>query len=272
MSLLLLAGAVGGLIATAALGHRHLVYHPDSRDPGALGEAAPGVPGRDARLRTEDGLELSAWLLEPTGEDRASAVLYLPGNGGDRSGRLDVGRALAAEGFTVLLLDYRGFGANPGSPSEDGLAADARAGAAYLRSVGFAPERSVYVGESIGTGVAARLAVTDPPAGLVLRSPFTSLTDVAAAHYPGALVRAVLRDRFESARHLARSDVPVVVLSGDADEIVPPASSAALAAAVGTLHDEVVLPGAGHNDPVWFGPFLAERVARLADDVIGPPR
>lgn len=269
MTLLVVAGTVGALLAGAALGQRHLVYFPDSSDPGSLAEAARGVAGRDARLLTEDGIELSAWLLEPTGGDRDTAVLYLPGNGGDRTGRLDVGLALAAEGFTVLLLDYRGFGANPGSPSEDGLSADARAGAAYLRSVGFAPERTLYVGESIGTGVAARLAVTDPPAGLVLRSPFTSLPDVAAAHYPRALVRLVLRDRFESARHLAGSDVPVVVLSGDADVIVPPSSSAALAAAVGRLHDEVVLPGVGHNDPVWFGPFLAERVAALADDVIG---
>ena len=84
---------------------------------------------------------------------------------------------------------------------------------------------------------------TLPPAGLVLRSPFTSLTDVAAAHYPGALVRAVLRDRFESARHLARSDVPVVVLSGDADQIVPPASSAALAAADEALPDLADIKG-----------------------------
>jgi len=102
----------------------------------------------------------------------------------------------------------------------------------------------------------------------VLRSPFTSLVDVGAAHYPRPVVRLVLRDRFESARHLADSPVPVVVLSGDADDIVPPASSAALAASVGNLHREVVLPGVGHNDPVWFGPYLAEQVAAFADDVV----
>ena len=124
------------------------------------------------------------------------------------------------------------------------------------------------MGESIGTGVAARLAVTDPPAGLVLRSPFSSLTDVAEAHYPRPLVRLVLRDRFESVRHLSGSTVPVVVLAGDADEVVPPDSSAALAAAVGNLQAEVVLPDVGHNDPVWFGPYLAEQVTRLADEVI----
>ena len=195
-------------------------------------------------------------------------MLYLPGNGGNRAGRLEAARAMADEGFTVLLMDYRGFGGNPGSPSEDGLVADAQAGAAFVRSMGFGVDRTLYVGESIGTGVAARLAVTDPPAGMVLRSPFTSLTDVAEAHYPRPLVRLVLRDRFESVRHLSGSTVPVVVLAGDADEVVPPDSSAALAAAVGNLQAEVVLPDVGHNDPVWFGPYLAEQVTRLADEVI----
>jgi uncharacterized protein len=269
VSTLVIAGLVGGLLGAAWLGQRHLVFFPDTSDPGPLAEAAAGVAGQDVRLRTDDGLELGAWLLEPTGPERRAAVLYLPGNGGNRTGRLDVGEAIAAEGFTVLLVDYRGYGANPGSPSEDGLAADARAGAAYLRSIGFTPERTLYVGESIGTGVTARLAVSDPPAGIVLRSPFTSLVDVGAAHYPRPVVRLVLRDRFDSARHLAGSPVPVVVLSGDADDIVPPASSAALAAEVGNLHRELVLPGVGHNDAIWFGPTLADEIAALADDVIG---
>ena len=261
--------ALAVLLGAAWLGQRHLVYVPDRSDPGRLAQAAPGTDGTDVRLRTADGLELGAWLLRPTGADREVAVIYLPGNGGNRAGRLEVGRALAAQGLTVLLLDYRGFGGNPGAPSEDGLVADAQAAVAYLRLMGFGPERTLYVGESIGTGVTARLAVTDPPAGIVLRSPFTSLADVAAAHYPRVLVERVLRDRFESARHLADSTVPVVVLYGDADDIVPAASSAALAESVGTLQREVVLPGAGHNDAVWVGPFLAQQVAELADDVVG---
>jgi uncharacterized protein len=269
VSSIVIAGVVGGLLGAAWLGQRHLVFFPDPSDPGPLAAAAPSVAGRDVRLRTRDGLELAAWLLDPVGTDRETAVLYLPGNGGNRAGRIDVGRAIAAEGFTVLLLDYRGYGANPGAPSEDGLVADAQAAAAYLCSAGFTPERTLYVGESIGTGVAARLAVSDPPAGMLLRSPFTSLLDVAAAHYPRALAGLVLRDRFESAEHLADSPVPVVVLAGDADEIVPPSSSAALAAAVGNLHREVVLPDVGHNDATWFGPMLADEVAALADDVIG---
>lgn len=262
-----LAAVLGGLGGAAWLGQRHLVYFPDRSDPGALAQAAPGVDGEDVRLRTADGLELDAWLLHPTAADRDVAVLYLPGNGGNRAGRIDVGRALAAEGMTVLLLDYRGFGGNPGVPSEDGLVADAQAGAAYLRSAGFGPERTLYVGESIGTGVSARLAVSDPPAGIVLRSPFTSLADVAAAHYPRVLVDLLLRDRFESARHLAGSQVPVVILSGDADDIVPASLSASLAEEVGNLRRVVVLPGVGHNDAVWFGPFLAEEVSALADGV-----
>lgn len=268
VSLLVITALLGALLTAAFFGQRQLVFHPEGDGPGSLTSAAPGVAGQDVRLEVDGRLELRTWLLTPTGVDRDVAVLYLPGNGGDRGDRLEVGRALAAEGMTVLLMDYRGFGGNPGSPSEDGLVADAQAGAAFLRSMGFEAERTLYVGESIGTGVAARLAVTDAPAGILLRSPFTSLTDVASAHYPRALVRLVLRDRFESAQHLAGSQVPVSVLYGAADEVVPASSSAALAAAVGNLHEEVVVPDVGHNDPIWFGEFLAGHVASLADAVV----
>lgn len=245
---------------------RNLIYFPDPGDPGSVARRVPG--SRDVRLRTADGLELRAWWLAPGGVERHTAVLYCPGNGGNRLGRLGVGRELAARGFGVLLLDYRGYGANPGSPSEAGLVRDARAGAAYLRDIGFAAMRTLYVGESLGTGVVAQLVASDPPAGAVLRSPFTSLVDVGKVHYPFLPVDLVLRDRFDSVEPLRASRVPVHVLRGEADEVIPTAISARLAAQVGRLHGETVLPGVGHNDEVWFGPLFADVVARLADDVI----
>lgn len=267
--LLVASGVIAGILvavtALTAVAERALIYHPDPTDVGSVG-ARVGT-GEDVVLRTEDGLSLDAWLLHPTGTDRGAAVLYCPGNGGNRLSRLGVGQEIARRGFTVLLLDYRGYGGNPGSPSETGLARDARAAAAFLRERGFDGERTLYVGESIGTGVAARLAVTDPPAGLVLRSPFPSLAELASTHVPRPLA-LLLREGYRSADALRDSDVPVVVLHGDADEIVPSRLSAALAAQVGTLHDEVVLPGVGHNDAVWFGPVLADAVVDLADATI----
>ena len=174
--------------------------------------------------------------------------------------------ALARQGFTVLLVDYRGFGANPGAPSEDGLIQDAEAAVAHLRQAGFGPQQTIYVGESIGTGVAARLAVTDPPAAVLLRSPYTSLADVARAAY-GIPLGWALRDRFDTLGRIPGITSPVTVLSGAADTIIPPAQSRTIAAAATDLHEHVELPGVGHNDSIWFGPFLAERVADLADSL-----
>ncbi|MBO1752768.1 alpha/beta hydrolase [Actinotalea sp. BY-33] len=241
---------------------RQLMYHPDATPVGEVADRVDGA--EDVVLQTEDGLDLGAWLVPPQGGDRETAVLYLPGNGGNRAGRLETAQAIAAHGFTVLLVDYRGYGGNPGSPSEEGLAHDARAAVALLRDRGFEPARTLYVGESIGTGVASGLVVTDPPAGVLLRSPFTSFAEVVDGHAPFP-ARRLVRDEYPSAADLRSSDVPVTILYGDADGVVPPRLSAELATQVPNLVDEVVVPGAGHNDSLWFGEFLAEAVVALAD-------
>lgn len=245
---------------------RSLIYVPDSSSVGPADAVMPGA--RDLTLTTSDGLDLTAWLIPPAEEtDRDLAVLYAPGNGGNRAGRVTIASELADRGFTVLLLDYRGYGGNPGSPSEQGLAADAVAAADALEAEGFGPARTIYFGESIGTGVVARLQSTRPPAGVLLRSPFPEFTDVAAHHYPFVPVRQLLRDRFASIDHLRGSDVPISVVYGTADTIVPPELSREVAAATGNLVEEVSLDGVGHNDAAMFGAPVADATERLADHI-----
>jgi fermentation-respiration switch protein FrsA (DUF1100 family) len=168
-------------------------------------------------------------------------------------------------------MDYRGYAGNPGSPSEAGLSADADAAVVALRELGYPAARTIYLGESLGTGVVAALAQRQPPAGVVLRSPFTELADVATHHYPWLPVRPLLRDRFPVAPLVASSEVPTVVVSGSGDTIVPAELSARVADAAGVLAAEVVLEGADHNDPVMLGPAVADAVARLADEVVSKP-
>lgn len=261
---LVVLGVIAVLAALAFFGQRSMIYFPDRSDPGPAAQTLVG--GTDVTLHTSDGLDLQAWRIDPAGDDRAQAVLYLPGNGGNRAGRAIVAESLAQQGFTVLLVDYRGYGGNPGAPSENGLVKDAQAAVAYLREAGFGPERTIYVGESIGTGVAAQLAVTDPPAAVLLRSPYTSLADVARAAY-GIPLGWALRDRFDSLSEMPRITCPVTILSGAADAIIPPAQSRTIAEAAPDLHEHVELARVGHNDSLWFGPFLAERVADLADSL-----
>jgi uncharacterized protein len=195
------------------------------------------------------------------------AVLICNGNGGNRSLRAALAAELSRMGLAVLLFDYRGYGDNPGHPSEDGLAADARAARAYLAErPEVDPERLVYLGESLGAAVALRLATERPPAALVLRSPFASLAEVGRLHYPLVPVSLLLRDRYDSAARAGRLTAPLLVVAGGRDRIVPAGHSRRLFAAAPQPKRLVVLDGADHNDhDLLAGPrLLAELRAFLA--------
>ena len=159
-----------------------------------------------------------------------------------------------------------GYGGNPGSPSERGLARDVRAARQFLlRETQVPPERLLYFGESLGAAVVTELATEHPPAGLVLRSPFVDLASVGAVHYPFLPVRALLRDRYPVAEQLRGIRVPTTVVYGSDDSIVPPAQSRAVADAAAQLHRLVEVPGADHNDPVLLdGEAVVSAVVDLA--------
>jgi uncharacterized protein len=223
---------------------RRLIYFPS---PGPVPSAAAMLStGRDVVLHTEDGIRLGAWYFP----GRRGAVLVCNGNAGDRSMRAALAVALNRMGLSVLLFDYRGYGGNPGRPSEEGLAADARAAQAWLaaqREVD--SDRIAYFGESLGAAVAVGLAMQRPPAALMLRSPFTSLADVGAVHYPWLPVRRLLLDRYPSVERIASVHAPLLVIAGDRDDIVPLSLSRRLYDAAVEPKRFVLVPGAGHNDP-----------------------
>ncbi|CAL9595170.1 putative protein [Nocardiopsis dassonvillei] len=245
-------------------GQRSVIYLPSVGAPPLAAEVLPGAEA--VRLTTDDGLGLDGWFVPPPGRDRGAAVLVANGNAGDREGRAPLARALADEGFSVLLFDYRGYGGNEGSPSEEGLAADAHAAADHLAERGFTADRTLYFGESLGAAVATGLAVGRPPAALFLRSPFSSLADMGERQYPFLPVRLLLWDRYPVAEQVAGIDVPTTVVIGEADCVVPPEQSREVAAASPNLVEEVVLPGAGHNDAdLVHGPEVVAAFVRLAD-------
>ena len=223
---------------------RQLIYLPDRAAP-----APPVAPGHldvdEVTLRTADGLDLAAWFVTP--QEPASIVLVAGGNAGNRGLRLPLAVGLAERGHAVLLLEYRGYGGNPGRPHEDGLLADAHAARDHLVGRDEVDEdHLVYLGESLGAGVAAALADQAPPAALVLRSPFTSLADVGRVHYPFLPVRALLRDRYRVSDDLSRYRGPALVVAGTQDTIVPPDLSRSVAEDVGARYLEIA--GADHND------------------------
>jgi fermentation-respiration switch protein FrsA (DUF1100 family) len=225
---------------------RRLMYFPDGYVPAPREVGLAGV--ESVRFSTSDGLELAGWFV-PAGAEAKGTVLVFNGNAGNRAYRAPLATALASHGLNVLLFDYRGYGGNPGAPTEAGLAADARAAREYLagrRDVDAA--RLVYFGESLGTAVAIGLAAEHPPAALILRSPFTSMADIGAYHYPILPVRLLLRDRFASRDTIGRVRVPVLVIAGDRDEIVPLEHSRGLYDAAAAPKEFVLIQGASHND------------------------
>ncbi len=241
---------------------RSLIYLPDSGPVPAAAEVLPGA--RDVVLTTSDGLDLGGWFLPA--DDDAPAVLVANGNAGHRGHRAPLAEALHEAGLSVLLFDYRGYGGNPGSPSEQGLAIDARAARTFLiKDAAVPPDRLLYLGESLGAAVLTELATEHPPAGLVLRSPFVDLASMAAVHYPFLPARALLRDRFPVADQLGRIEVPTTVVFGSDDSIVPPDQSRAVADAAARLHRLVEVPGADHNDLALLdGDELVSAVLELA--------
>ena len=244
----MLIAVVFAVLVLAWTFQRHLIYLPDSAAVPPAAELLLGA--RDVTLRTEDGLSLGAYLVPPSGPNRGMTVLVAPGNAGSRVLRVPLAQRLAARGFGVLLMDYRGYGGNPGNPSEHGLIADVRAAYQYLvQQAGAASPRLVYFGESLGAAVVTRLAVEHPPAALVLRSPFTDLASAGTVHYPLLPVRQLLWDRFPVTELIARVRVPTVIVYGGQDTIVPPEQSRAVAAAAGGPVRTVEVAGADHNDP-----------------------
>ena len=265
---LIVAASYGVVTAAAVLAliwtmQRRFIYFP------ASGVPAPGDIGlagvEPVTFETSDGLRLSGWFFGASGPSPRVAVLVFNGNAGNRAHRGPLAAALRRHGFQVLLVDYRGYGGNPGAPSERGLAADARAACAYLAS---RPDvdgsRLVYFGESLGTAVAVALAVEHPPAALILRSPFTSMADLGRHHYPFLPVGLLLRDRFAAIDRIQRIRAPLLVIAGGHDRIVPVDDSRRLydtAVAPKTL---LVLPGADHNDQeLLAGDEMIRAIVRL---------
>jgi len=221
-----------------------LIYFPGP-DPGP----AP-APWEELNVESDEGLALTAWLrVDPGATDRPLVIVF-PGNAGNRAGRVLLGDRLAEAGYGVILGEYRGYGGNAGSPSEEGLIADALATVRAARDLGLDDWGVIYFGESLGAAVAIAASSVEPPDALVLGSPFTSLVDVGRHHYPWLPVGALVHDRYPSLERIERGEidgVPTLVIGGTEDGTVPIGQTRAIAEALGAGTYEV--PGADHNDP-----------------------
>ncbi len=266
------------ILVMLAFFQRYLIYQPTRAaviDPQLSGLEAGRI--EEIHIPTTDGLELNGWCVRAFATSRDSghngakdgakdgsadhlAVIYFSGNAGHRGYRAIELDQLSRLGADAYLVDYRGYGDNPGKPTEEDLAADAQAIWKFVTTTRHVkPSQIVLLGESLGGGVASRLAselsqAGTPPGGLILRSTFASLAEVASYHYPWLPVKMFLLDRFPSAERLAKVTCPVLVVHGNVDKIVPFESGKRLFDAAPAVSANaipktfVVLAGADHND------------------------
>lgn len=234
------------LLVAARFGQRYAIYFPTHDVPAPVDVGLPQA--ESVTFTTDDGVRLGGWFVPAATTPAQTTVIVFNGNGGHRAYRAPLAAALAARGMATLLFDYRGYGGNPGRPSEEGLARDARAAHAYVASrPDVDRDRIVYFGESLGTGVAVRLALDVRPHRLILRSPFTSIDDVGRHHYPFLPVRWLLREHYASIDRIARVNCPVLMIAGAGDTLIPPSHSERLYAAAAMPKQLVIVHDADHN-------------------------
>jgi fermentation-respiration switch protein FrsA (DUF1100 family) len=225
--------------------------------------ASRGMAYEDLAITTQDRERLHAWWVPTRAVAPLGHVLFFHGNAGNMSRRVPDAELLAAEGFDVLMFDYRGYGQSTGRPTEEGTYRDARAVLAWLRSrSGVAPERIFYLGESLGAAIALALALEAPPAGLVMRSPFTNILDMARRQHP-MIPELLVPDAYPSLRRMPELQCPLLVLHGDCDQLIPLAQGQAIFAAARGLKRMEILPGVGHNDILTK---MGARQARMISD------
>ena len=205
---------------------------------------------QDAHFAAADGTKLHGWYV-PHDQPKGHALL-LHGNAGNITLLSQTLRTLnRRHNLAVLALDYRGFGKSEGSPTEAGLYQDARAARAWLAETAQIAETDVILmGVSVGGAVAVELASHDGARGLVLASTFTSLPAAAQHHKPWLPMNLLLSTRMDVLSKIEDYHGPLLIVHGDADEVVPYDHGQALYEAAHEPKKLVTAKGAKHNDPL----------------------
>lgn len=251
---------IGCLLLLYAV-QRRIVFKPDptKADLVTVGLAEQM---RDVAIATGDGLTLSSWWAPPLRPDRR-VIVYFHGNAGHRGGRAERIRDYLAAGYGVLLVGYRGYGGNPGKPTEAGLYADARANLAFLAAQNVRPAETVLFGESLGTAVAIQMATEVPALALVLEAPLASITLSARARYPLFAFDFLVRDKFNSVMKIGKVTLPLLLVHGEQDRTTAVRFGRMVYNAANEPKRAHFIAEAGHNDLMQHG--LAKAVTEFLD-------
>jgi len=197
-----------------------LLYHPSvnnyvkdqvAREPNEI---------EKVKITTKDKIDLVGWFYNKNLEN-FKTILFFHGNAGSLENRTYKLNHFKDLNLNFLIIAWRGFNGNKGKPNELGLYEDAESAIRWLKMKGIDEKNIILYGESLGTGVAVEIAQNKNYAGIILESPFTSMVNMGKKYYPFFPVRFLLKDKFESYKKITNISVPVLVMHGKVDKIVP---------------------------------------------------
>jgi fermentation-respiration switch protein FrsA (DUF1100 family) len=196
---------------------RNLMYLPEENN--YSGDKIK-VDIEKVKINTSDNLDLLGWFHKKDLK-KFKTILYFHGNAGKLENRIHKLNHFKDMEVNFLIIAWRGFSGNKGKPSEKGLYIDGNSATKWLKNLGLNEEDIILYGESLGTGIATEIAQNSNFAGLILETPFTSMVDAAKNVYPYIPVGLLLKDRYENYKKIKNINIPILVMHGEADQIVP---------------------------------------------------
>ena len=199
---------------------RNLLYHPSVDNYFKDNLVTEPTEIEKVKITTEDKINLIGWFYNKDIEKFKTIVLF-HGNAGSLENRTYKLNHFKDLDVKFLIIAWRGFSGNKGKPNEIGLYEDARSAINWLNMKGIQDKNIILYGESLGTAVAVEIAQNKKYAGIILESPFTSMVNIGKKHYPFFPVSFLLKDKYESYKKINKISVPVLIMHGKVDKIVP---------------------------------------------------
>lgn len=230
---------------------QHLMYYPSTERVPPSAEKLDGVEERV--LSTPDGEQVLVWYGRA--KPGMPTLLYFHGNAGSLADRAERIRKYMAKGYGMFMMTYRGFGGSTGKPSERANVEDANIAYDALIAAGVEPDDIIIYGESLGSNVAVQVAAKRKAAGLILDAPYTSMIDLAKLHYPQIPLRWLMTDRYDTLGAIGDVHIPLLIIQGGKDDIVPPVMGRAVFKAAHEPKQLAAFPEADHTEHYKYGSY-----------------
>ena len=205
------------VLITLFIFQRNLMYHPQENN--YFGDKLE-VKVQKVQIKTSDNLNLLGWFHKKDLK-KFKTIVYFHGNAGNLENRIHKLNHFKEMDVNFLIISWRGFSGNSGKPSEQGLYKDGKSAIDWLKKMGLVEKDIILYGESLGTGIATEISQNNNFAGLVLETPFTSMIEAAKNFYPYIPVGLLLKDKYENQKKIKNINIPILVMHGEADKIVP---------------------------------------------------